>query len=769
VLLIKKECYFDLHNYAETYHHCISFSPSYFPFYVVGQPQTKASRKSKIATKWRLDSFQEEERYQRLGDILILNEDWREFRRILLKGRVSQGAKGRTVKILQSMERFGTTVIRKSRRRRAGGAISSLFPLDQPTAEDEDMFVSNRQKICPSLFSKDVPGQIMEDGTVSNPCTKSVRHPRKPNQNEETLEVSSSETNIAQVKSFPAQHCEDNPKNIDSTERGDANSISDMLKKSNEIQIKLPEASNKSFKAPSGRGIFGNVSSITVQPISSEHKDARDPVISTTNASRPDGVAEMETIFRLPTPPSSSDEEDSNDDNSVKTAEEKAVSALAPGNNINLNRPSNTATTELSYRLPKQDEEANDDDNPAKSSGEKAISAPVPANNINVNQPPNPVTNELCFRPSTQDEEDSDENNSVKSMGEKDPSALVPDTNANVNESSGTATIDFCFRLPTQDEEDSDDESSTKVIEQNIGSVPVRVPDNNVNLNMSFNTSSTELHFRLPTQDSSSEDEDGEEEGLTEKNEATLPSPVIHAQFLSPKKFKKSMIGPVQEVNVEDARLQELFKLPSISKDEQKVAMECDTGSDSEPDIPLLSLKRPDTPLISLKKPVTPLLSLKKKKTDRKKRHIAESPYTDIGGSEIHLDFSSMTEQEDSSKGSEGVRFQNSVKQIATESSSFKTQVIGKKKKQKRILDDDEDVEASWMIGSLQGTPDYNISPHTKEKIKVGAYGSLTDTPVEPSQKKKSELCVSSGMNPDLVRCSVCFSGDSPDSNPLIL
>eukprot|EP00980_Cylindrotheca_fusiformis_P012526 scaffold3079_cov119-Cylindrotheca_fusiformis.AAC.2 len=330
--------------------------------------QANCPRKSIRSHNWRLCAVQEEERGQRFGRVMIPNQDWKEFRTALLRGRRQRPFNivgGRDTHILQVMERLGPTEVARIHRRRAGcGVIQSLFPMDSSSQQDDKPFFRSRLS---TLSSKEVV-EPNETGETSREAVNSTRS-----------------TIGAKVVPLPIEQTKaDSSGVVSHAAAADVKSSGDSTQLSS---ANVPDVDNAHLNSPKLKAME------TADSNRAEKREFDDPAyrldqetsgacrIGLTRTSLEESNVvdsshsgcETKEVFRLQTPPSSSDEEDSEEDIEDYNHEEgdvafqdslelRAVPTRKEDGNNRTWEESSSSKQNFCFRLPTQESSSSSDD-----------------------------------------------------------------------------------------------------------------------------------------------------------------------------------------------------------------------------------------------------------------------------------------------------------------------------------------------------------------------------------------------------------------------
>lgn len=326
----------------------------------MSQVGARSSRTLKKSQNWRLSSVQEEERNQRFGKIMVLNEDWRDFRQYLSKARTQNSALrisgGRTVKILKALERFGPMDTISNSRRRGGESLKRLFPSSRPSKGEDDFFIKSSSK---SVSSIDTSNNTVDQ----NP------------------------TDVHALHTLPANQPETSTKD---------HTAWDMPKRN--VQPVSIGVNHEEFN-----GQRTGVREIT-NPYSKQARNVNEQ-------DHGSGPVESDTILRLPTPPSSSDEEESDDEDVRKGTSTVAGDSAATEHIVDVQK--DAIGGDSCFRLPTQEDSDDESDSRGLSTNEHTAAS----NEMQIQRKETKSENgDDCFRLPTQDsssssEDDDDDDN----------------------------------------------------------------------------------------------------------------------------------------------------------------------------------------------------------------------------------------------------------------------------------------------------------------------------------------------------------------------
>eukprot|EP00934_Nitzschia_sp_Nitz4_P000231 Nitzschia sp. Nitz4//scaffold226_size53432//45759//49904//NITZ4_006708-RA/size53432-processed-gene-0.27-mRNA-1//1//CDS//3329542772//231//frame0 len=134
------------------------------------------ARKPTASKRYKLDALQEQERQQRIGEMVTIETSevpWKTLRRALLKHRTNrQLSGGRTVTMLQSLASFGPVLTEPNLKRvsRVESHILKVFPVDRPFATLERI-----EKLVPT----DAPRVPAVDDSIERSVSPAVEEVRK--------------------------------------------------------------------------------------------------------------------------------------------------------------------------------------------------------------------------------------------------------------------------------------------------------------------------------------------------------------------------------------------------------------------------------------------------------------------------------------------------------------------------------------------------------------------------------------------------------------
>lgn len=372
------------------------------------------------STKFKLDAAQEQERQQRLGKLVVLDNNatpWRTLRRVLIRHRSTQQYHGgRTMRIIQSLKCLGPThdaANNAVKALRMNAAIYKLFPVEKPPKVDREReLLEDKIAGFDAVENQSATPESASTPSQLRPTSSSLQHvstsqpprvPEDPVRAESVGEMANSETIGNSVSSRPQL--------LPTVPLNDVSSCLPEVNKrplgpiQNTQTITAPQIPDGQFM--DARQVADTVNevladsrpdklvNVTTGPFDSEDLDDK----GTMGVSEPnDSISEP--VFRLPTPPPSSSEEDDEDDedeNSLAEPTEPGGENDHPALRDVFNPPETAGTStgsesrvegafllpnvaNVSFRLPTQPSSSEDEDSSGDEESpdvDNSIQAPI--------------------------------------------------------------------------------------------------------------------------------------------------------------------------------------------------------------------------------------------------------------------------------------------------------------------------------------------------------------------------------------------------------